>query len=483
MPPWLPEPGYGRFADDMRLSDSQIATIQKWVEQGEPEGQSRDLPAPPVFVEGWQLGSPDLVLKAPRPYTLRADGSDVFRNFVVPVPVTETRYVKAIEIRPGNARVVHHANVLVDRSGLSRLLEAKESEPGFEGMSLQISSEFFDPDSHFLFWKPGSVPYVEPASLAWPVDKGADLVLNVHMQPSGKPELIQPTIGLYFTRDAPVKRPMLIQLENDSALDIPPGAKDFLITDEFRLPLDVEVLGVYPHAHYLGKDMQGQATLPNGEKRWLIRIKRWNLNQQGVYRYSEPIFLPKGSVISMRYTYDNSSDNLLNPNHPPRRVVYGNNASDEMGHLWLQVLPRDKENGRLILQEALMVKRLGKVPNDFSAHFNLGALRQSQGRLPEAEAHYRAALASKPDDYTTFNSLGTICELEDRLDEAIVLYRRALEVRENYADAGYNLANALAAKGELAEAAACYRKVLRLNPEDRNARERLAVVEQAIRSK
>jgi hypothetical protein len=139
-----------------------------------------------------------------------------------------------------------------------------------------------------------------------------------HLQPSGKPELIQPSIGLYFTPHPATELPMLLQLENDAKLDIPAGQKDFLVTDDFTLPIDVRLLAIYPHAHYLGKDIQTFAILPDGTKKTLIHIPHWNLNWQAVYRYAEPVRLPKGTRVSLRYVYDNSAGNPLNPNHPRR---------------------------------------------------------------------------------------------------------------------------------------------------------------------
>ena len=168
----------------------------------------------------------------------------------------ETRQVKAIEIRPGNARAVHHANLLIDRSQSLRYREKVRGE-GFAGMDLAIASDTFDPDSHFLFWKPGATPWEEPAGMSWHLDPGNDLILNVHLRPTGKPELVQPSVGLYFTREPQTKYPMLLQLEHDGALDIPPGDRDFPVSDDFRLPLDVDLLAVYPHAHYLGKLLEG----------------------------------------------------------------------------------------------------------------------------------------------------------------------------------------------------------------------------------
>src|ERR1700693_315875 len=323
MPPGLPDPGEFKFADELRLSDAQITTIAHWVEQGAVEGAPSDLPPSPKFAEGWQTGTPDLVIKAEKPYLLPASGSDQYWNFIFRTPVSRTRWLKAIEIRPGDKRVVHHANVLVDRTESAR---AQESSPGsgFGGMEIKIESEAFDPDSHFLFWKPGTAPYTEPPDMALRLDAGTDLVLNIHLQPSGKAEEIQPSLGLYFTEQPATHFPMLLQLENDRKLDIPPGEKNFVVTDEFTLPENVQLLAIYPHAHYVGKDLQAFAKFPDGTQQSLIHIPSWDLNWQAVFRYETPVELPAGTVISMRYRYDNSDENIRNPNVPPKRVVGGN---------------------------------------------------------------------------------------------------------------------------------------------------------------
>ena len=256
MPPWLPEAGYGDFQEERRLSDDQIRTIEEWVRQGAPAGSPADSPPLPKFVPGWQLGEPDLVIEAAAPYHLPSGGPDQYWNFVLPLTAPGTHWVKAIEIRPGSVRAVHHANVLIDRSRSARTQE-KAPSAGFPGMDLNIESDTFDPDSHFLFWKPGGTPWVEPAGMAWRADPGADLVLNVHMQPTGKPELVQPSIGLYFTDQPATKYPILLQLEHDGALDIPPGDADFQVSDDFVTPMEMDVLAVYPHAHYLGHLLEG----------------------------------------------------------------------------------------------------------------------------------------------------------------------------------------------------------------------------------
>lgn len=298
MPPWLPEAGYGEFQDERHLTDAQIKLIADWVRAGAPEGPASEIP-PPKLTPGWQLGTPDLILQAPRAFAVPASGPDLFWNFIFHPNLKTTRYVRAIEIKP-QTRLVHHANLLIDRFGSSRKLGAA----GFPGMDFAVDRNPLDPDSHFLFWKPGTVPYVEPEGFSWRLDPGNLLILNTHLQPSGKPEQVQPTAGLYFTDKPPTHFPILIQLENDNALNIPPGDRDFVISDDFRLPVNVDALAIYPHAHYLGKLLVAYARLSDGTRKWLIRIPDWNLNWQAVYRYRQPVFLPKGTVISMRFHYD-----------------------------------------------------------------------------------------------------------------------------------------------------------------------------------
>jgi len=472
MPPWLPEEGDLKFADELRLSEDDIARIQAWVDQGTVEGNPEDLPAKPIFVEGWQLGKPDVIVKATKAYALPASGSDNYWNFVFRAPVERTRWLKAMEIRPGDKRLVHHANVLVDRQQTGR---RQEPEPGagFAGMELTIESEVFDPDSHFLFWKPGSIPYVEPDGMALRLDKGTDLILNTHLQPSGKPETIQPTLGLYFTDKPATRHPILLQLENDRMLDIPPGEKHFVVTDEFTLPVDVNVLAIYPHAHYLGKDLQAIAKLPDGRSEMLIHISDWNLNWQAVYRYAQPVKLPKGTAISMKFVYDNSDDNVRNPNDPLQRVVAGNRAVDEMAHLWLQVLPEDsaqaKGDPRALILEAMARHNLQKSSENFEAHYNLAALLMARGEVAEAIAQFAEANRIRPNEPTANNAFGAALMAAGRTEESVPHLTAALNARPDYFDARYNLGNALASLGDFRGALAQFQAAVRINPEDANA--------------
>ena len=367
--------------------------------------------------------------------------------------------------------MVHHANVIVDRNASARHLETSPGE-GFGGMDLTFKRSVFDPDSHFLFWKPGAPPYVEPDGLAWRLDPGNELVLNTHLQPTGKAEEVQPSIGLYFTNKPPTRFPVLVQLEHDGALDIPAGAHDFIVSDDFRLPSDVDVLAVYPHAHYLGKLLEAYATLPDGKRVWLVRIPHWDLNWQGVYRYQTPVFLPKGAVISMRYHYDNSAQNPRNPNHPPRRVQAGNQATDEMGHLWLQVLPLGMGDRRRLMEEALMQHRIQKYPDDFLAHLDLGMLMLSRLESQQAVPVLEEAVRLKPEHSQAHNMLGAALMQVGRTPEAVRQFESAVTREPQNVNARYNLAAALLKSGDLADATENLNQVVSAFPNDGKSEKR-----------
>jgi tetratricopeptide (TPR) repeat protein len=469
MPPWLPAPGEFKFQDELRLSDEQIALFEKWAEEGAPQGTASDLPEAPKFVAGWQLGKPDLILQARKAYTLPATGTDNYWNFIFPAEVDGTKWVKSIEIRPGQQRVVHHANILVDRQRSSRAQE-KNPGDGFAGMELRIESESFDPDSHMFFWKPGSMPHEEPPGMALRLEPGNDFVLNTHLQPSGKSEVIKPSIGLYFTDQPASKFPILLELQDDLALDIPPGVRDFPVSDSFTMPTDVDLLAIYPHAHYLGKELKATAAMPDGAKKTLIFIPRWDLNWQAVFYYEQPVFLPAGTVVSMEYVYDNSEGNTANPFHPPQRVRSGNRTTDEMAHLWLQLLPRgsaiEQERARRVIQEAVSRHDAERDPNDFGAQYNLAAMLQGRGDLSGALEHYEAAVRLRPKDAVANNALGGALLASGKAAEAIAPLQTAAATQPDYFPAHYNLGNALASLGQFAEAIVEYREAVRLNPND-----------------
>ncbi|MGP8247575.1 MAG: tetratricopeptide repeat protein [Bryobacteraceae bacterium] len=465
MPPWLPQQGYGNFAHEQRLTGEQIQTIADWVAQGAKEGPPAETPAPPEFPGGWQLGKPDLVVEAPAPFHAPASGPDVYWNFVFRPQVTATHYVRAIEIRPGGAQLVHHANLLIDRMGMAHQREVAPGQ-GFPGMDLALFRNPFDPDGHFLFWKPGGPPRVEAPGFAWRLDPGNELVLNTHFHPIGKAEAVRPSLALYFTDQPQTRFPLILELENDEALRIPPGARDFTVSDSFTLPMDVDVLAVYPHAHYLGHVLEAWATLPNGSRTWLIRIPNWDPAWQSIFEYAAPVFLPQGSSIEMRYHYDNSSANIRNPNQPPKLVEAGNQSTDEMGHLWLRVLPRGAGDRRRELEEALLRHRLARNPRDFTANLNLGAVLLSRLNAPAAITALETAADADPASLEAHNMLGLALARVGRTREAVAQYQMALKLKPDSASARFNLANAQIKAGDLDAAIDNLHQVLAAFPSD-----------------
>ena len=518
MPPWPPEPGYGEFSNARQLSDEQIDLIRQWVTQGAIEGDPSSVPTPPTWSDEWQLGRPDLALENTGPFTLQSEGTDVFRNFVIPIPISSARYVRGVEFRPGNRRLVHHAVIRLDRTGMSRDLDESDPDTGYSGM---VGDASVSPDGRFLGWTPGLAPKLEPEEMAWRLEAGTDLVIHLHLLPTGKPETVEFQIGFFFTDRAPTVLPHLVNL-GTRTIEIPAGQEDYVVNDQYVLPTDVDVLSVYPHAHYLGKDVQAFATLPDGTRQWLLWIKDWDFNWQDVYLYKAPVFLPRGTTISMRYTYDNSADNPRNPHAPPQHVTYGPHSSDEMAELWLQVLPRDPA-GLAVLERDHRLRELNyliagaeaavavnprdaerrnflgarhleagsageaiphleealRLRTDYAdAHSNLGSALQAEGRLAEAVDHFRQAVSLDPQLADAHNNLGVALAMQGQLDEAVQSLSRAVELAPGDGGALANLGAALRMQGNTDEAIVHLRRALEIDPQNQGAQNFLTQLEQ-----
>jgi tetratricopeptide (TPR) repeat protein len=516
MPPWKPEPGHGDFADARRLPDAQIELIQRWVGEGAPEGDRAATPPPPPATDGWQLGTPDLVLTMDRAFTVPAGGDDIYRHFVIPIPVPRTRFVRAWELRAGHSLALHHATMEIDRSGMSRHLEMQDPAPGYEGL---IAHTTMAPDGYFLDWAPGHTPYRAPEGMAFPVEKDSDLVLMLHLRPTGKPEDVRVSVGLYLSDTPPVRVPALLRLTRQD-LDIPAREPRYEVTHSFTTPVDLEVFTVQPHAHNLAREIEGVALLPDGTRTPLLYIKDWDFNWQGVYRYSSPVFLPAGTTVTARWVFDNSEANAKNPNRPPRPVLFGQRTSDEMAELWFQVVPRtaddrqrltrllhahllpenikgyemmiraEPDNAALHDDVALLYAEAGNLdgvaahfaeaarirPGSASAHYNLGNTRLLQGRRAEARAAFERAIAVDPAYANAHRGLGIALYRDGRFDEAARAYQRALELAPGDVSVHHNFAVLLHAQGRLADAEARYRAVLRLDGRHADAHYGLALL-------
>lgn len=480
MPPWLPAGEFGEFVGDRRLKPAEIQLFTQWLESGMPEGAAGELPPAPPWPEEWQLGKPDLIVQMPRKFSLTAKGLDVYRNFVIPVPLDSPRFVRAVEVRPNNRRIVHHAFVKVDESGQVHRLDGRDGQPGFAGMNAPESVKM--PAGYFLSYQPGKMPSAEPPGFGWILKPGQELVLQTHLRPTGKLEELQAQIGLYFT-DIPPTNTTLVFALSSLTIDIPPATNAWVVEDRFTIPVKADLLAILPHTHYLGKRLEGVARFPDGRSQQLLVISNWDFNWQGDYRYARPIHLPAGTSLQMRYVFDNSADNPHNPNEPPKEVFCGPQSSDEMAELWFQVR-LSGTNDAAQLAQAYNEKNLGmfasydafklqRDPHDAKARTELGFTQWTKGQIAQAIQTLQAAAADDPTYDQPHYYLGVIYRTQNKLIEARTELETTIRLNPSNARAHGNLSYVFLGMGNLERAERSVREAIRLDPTDQLSRETL----------
>ncbi len=511
MPPWQPAPGHGEFAGARRLTDQQIQTLDDWSKAGAPRGELGHLPAAPKFVDGWQLGEPDLVLET-TPYTLSADGGDQFRNFVIPINVAAPQWVESIELRPTNPRATHHARLGVDRSLESVRRDADDRMPGYEGMAWGQ-----DPDGQLVTWVPGMAAQPGMPGAAWRLYPRTSLILHTHMQPTGKPETVQFHVGIHFAKQSPTQRPVMMRI-GSRRIDIKPGESQYVATDEYVVPVDLEIHSIFPHAHSLCREARVDAVLPDSSTKPLVWIKDFDEKWHDNYRFSKPVRVPRGSKLRTSFTYDNTDQNIRNRHHPPVRVVYGPHISDEMQDVYMQVtivvaderaaFMEDLDRYDNLSQIEGFHKTLEKYPKDPWSKEGLAACYIALGKPKEAVRLLEERLKLGTDQVYPTVSLGLACiaagdparaeklereaiahdatyplawfglgrALEARSDSvrAEQAFRRAVELAPAMTDAYAGLADSLAKQKKLAEAAAVCEEAIKLSPDAANLYLKLA---------
>jgi peroxiredoxin len=334
MPPWKPIEGLP-FHNERRLSDRDIATVAAWVDAGTPEGDPKDAPPARKFSEGWQLGTPDLVLKPTGSFHVAGSGRDVFRCFVLPTALDDDKYVTAIEVRPGNRRVVHHALIFVDTSGGARKLETKAQEskkeddkdrgPGYSS-SMGIGVR---PSGGLGGWAPGQMARHLPEGTGYYLPKGADVVLQLHYHRDGREADDATSIGLYFAKKAVPRKFQSIVIPGRFFF-IPAGNDHFAATGTTIVQQDCQIHSVMPHMHMLGKEVKVTLVPPEGEPRTLVAIGDWDYNWQETYFFKEPVAVKAGTRLEIKGVFDNSARNPNNPNKPPKMVFNGQETTNEM---------------------------------------------------------------------------------------------------------------------------------------------------------
>ncbi|MEX2138444.1 MAG: tetratricopeptide repeat protein [Pirellulales bacterium] len=439
MPPWMPAEGLVEFAGERRLSDVEIDVIQRWISEGTSEGDERDRPPAPAAIRGWSLGKPDLVVKMPEPFVVPPVGPDVYRNFVAPAGLPDGKWVKGVHVRTGGGNVVHHGFVFVDPTGhAAKRNDAAEAGVGYSGMDPGTGVQ--RPLGQALSWHPGKQASMGRAEMSWWLPRRADLVLQMHIRPTGKEEQVQAEAALYFSETPPTLQPSALMLRSVE-IDIPAGVKDYAIESSYVLPVDVEVISVMPHAHYLCRKVMAWAILPDEQKQWLLRIDDWDFAWQEDYRYRRPIKLPAGTRLSMRIEYDNSEDNLRNPIHPPKRVTYGLDSSDEMGEFHLQVLTRNEQERRTLETD---YRRVYATPDTIAAA--------------------RALLKNEPESAERMVRLGVALLAGDEVSEALRLFDQAIQIEPTDVAARYHRGHAYAMQKNTARAVEEWQEVVRIDP-------------------
>ena len=344
MPPWRPDPRYGRFRGERYLSDRQIELFAAWVEDGDSEGVADDrMPAVKLPDPGWRHGRPDLVLPMVEPFEVPAKGDDVYRYFVIPSGLKEDKTVTAIDFRPGDASVVHHANFFADYSGKARREDAKDLAPGFSvfGTGSFMSYDNTDEDSFGIGgWVPGADPYSLPAGVGLWLPRGGDIVIEIHYKLNGRATTDQSEIGFYFA-DSPTPEYIDGLLIGTQNLDIPPGETAYTRHISMSVPVGFRLVDVMPHMHYIGTKARMVVTYPDGRKQSIVGVEDWDLRWQSICALRTPLHIPAGSKIDAWFVWDNSADNPDNPYNPPRRIEWGWKSEDEMAEMWLGVIPDD----------------------------------------------------------------------------------------------------------------------------------------------
>jgi len=331
MPPWKAVAGYGSFKHENRLTDEQIALFNDWHDAGAPQGDPKLEPKPPVFPTEWALGQPDIVVSADKEFKLGAEGEDVYRNFVVKTDYTESKWIRAIDVAPGNRKIVHHVIAFLDSGNRALNLEksTKDGQPGYSSSGGGVG---FLPDGALGGWAPGLQAFETPKGTAFELKPGTTIVLQVHYHKSGKEETDKTKLAIYLAKEKVEKEMRLAWIANPF-FRLKAGNSSQPVNMAYTVPVDVTAYGAMPHMHLLGKSMKAWVELPDGKEVPLVKIDDWDFNWQLTYEFSQPMKIPAGSTVRATAIYNNSAENPNNPNNPPREVRWGEQTTDEMALL------------------------------------------------------------------------------------------------------------------------------------------------------
>jgi peroxiredoxin len=311
MPPWHANPAYGHFSNDASMPESAKQLFRKWIDNGMPEGDSADLPEPLEFAEGWQIPQPDVVFKMPEPFVVPAKGVVDYQYFEFDPKFEEDVWVRGAEIRPGNPAVVHHVLVFYVPPG-------QDDKRGEDALFNEIAG--FAPGTPAGLWPEGYARFV-PA--------GSKLVFQVHYTPNGSEQTDQTEVGIVFADPKSVNKEVKFGIAANTDFRIPPGEPNYHVPAGYTFTQDTLVHALIPHMHYRGKSFRFRAEYPSGNEEILLDVPKYDFNWQNAYVFEEGKLIPKGTVLMCDGIYDNSAENLTNPD-PTKEVRWGDQSWDEM---------------------------------------------------------------------------------------------------------------------------------------------------------
>jgi len=328
MPPWFADPHVGKFANDRSLSEADIETLAKWADTGAAAGNPEDAPAPVRFVSGWNIGEPDMIIEMPKPYLVASKGTIDYTYYVIPTGFKEDKWVQLAEVRPGNRKVVHHVIAFIREPGSKWLREAVPGEPYVPKKDAKESQGVSFGGQFLVGYAPGTVPDILKPGQARLIKAGSDIVLQMHYTADGSEQTDQSKVGIIFAKDPPKERVITLAAMNTKFV-IPPGAANHKVESQITLQEDTAMTALIPHMHLRGKAFEYRVVYPTGETQELLRVPKYDFSWQLTYTPVKPIVLPKGSRIECTAWFDNSPNNVNNPD-AKSEVRFGEQSWEEM---------------------------------------------------------------------------------------------------------------------------------------------------------
>lgn len=340
MPPWFADPAHGRWSNDRRLERADIDTLVAWVDSGAREGNPADAPKPVEWVRGWGIGKPDMVFEMPRAFTVPASGTVDYQYVIIPTGLTEDKWVRMAEARPGNRKVVHHIIAFVREPGSKWFADQKpgvpfaprpQAETGRRGEPQPRRSGDaggFSGQEFLVGFAPGSPPEALAPGKAKLLKAGSDLVLQLHYTANGESASDKSAIGIVFATEAPRQR-VFTSAVTTNRISIPPGAARHEVSASLTLREDAELVSLLPHMHLRGRSFLYKAVYPTGETEVLLNVPGYRFDWQLWYQFAEPKHIPRGTRLEVTGTFDNSANNRFNPD-PTKEVHWGEQSWEEM---------------------------------------------------------------------------------------------------------------------------------------------------------